>query len=178
MLNGDVSVADLGPLDLTLCAALVRALAIRGQAGPTDLGALTQADPVAGRPLRITCEAAQPDPAAKEAAWLAALDERAPQWLARANAEGIWIAGQESLLTRFRERYFTEALPALSARDAQGERLARRLADVLFPVTLDEETTIRAVQAALDGHGLTDRLRTILRTQEAELRTAAEVRQE
>ena len=42
------------------------------------------------------------------------------------------------MLTRYRERYFAEALPALSARDARGERLARRLADLLFPVTLDE----------------------------------------
>ena len=131
---------------------------------------------MAGRPLRITCEAARPDPAAKEAAWAGALDERAPQWLARAHAEGIWIAGQESLLTRYRERYFAEALPALNARDARGERLARRLADLLFPVTLDEETTVKAVRAALDRDGLTDRLRAILRTQEAELRTAAEVR--
>jgi aminopeptidase N len=176
LLDGDDSVAALGPIDLTLRAALVRALAIRGLAEPADLDGLTQADPVAGRPLRITCAAARPDPAAKEAAWAGALDERAPQWLARAHAEGIWIAGQESLLTRYRERYFAEALPALNARDARGERLARRLADLLFPVTLDEETTVKAVRAALDRDDLTDRLRAILRTQEAELRTAAEVR--
>ena len=174
--DGDASVADVGPADLTLRAALVKALAMRGLASPADLAALTDADPVAGRPLRTTCEAARPDPAAKEAAWAAALDERTPQWLARAQAEGIWVAGQESLLTRYRDRYFTEALPALSARDARGERLARRLADLLFPVTLDQRPTIAAVRAALDGGGLTDRLRTILQTQEAELRTAAEVR--
>ena len=33
-----------------------------------------------------------------------------------------------------------------------------------------------AVQTAIEADGLTDRLRTILQTQEAELRTAAEVR--
>ena len=164
------------PADLTLRAALVRALAIRDLAGPADLASLTDADPVAGRPLRTTCEAARPDPAAKETAWTAALDERAPQWLARAHAEGIWIAGQESVLERYRERYFREALPAISARDARGERLARRLADLLFPVTLDEESTMKAVHTAIEADGLTDRLRTILQTQEAELRTAAEVR--
>ena len=176
LVDGGASTAAVGPLDLTLRAELVKTLAIVGLASPADLASLTEPDPVAGRPLRVTCEAARPDPAAKEAAWVAALDERNPQWLARAHAEGIWVAGQESLLTRYRERYFTEALPALSARDARGERLARRLADLLFPVTLDEETTIKAVRAALQGDGLTDRLRTILRTQEAELRTAAEVR--
>ena len=66
------------PIDLTLRAALVRALAIRDLASPADLASLTDADPVAGRPLRTTCEAARPDPAAKEAAWTAALDERTP----------------------------------------------------------------------------------------------------
>jgi len=176
LVDGGVSAADIGAVDLTLRAALVRALAIRGLAGPADLAALTEADPVAGQPLRTRCEATRPDPAAKEAAWIAALDERTPQWLARAHAEGIWIAGQEPLLTRYLDRYFTEALPALSARDARGDRLAPRLADLLFPVTLDEEATVTAVRAALDGDGLTDRLRTILRTQEAELRTAADVR--
>jgi aminopeptidase N len=170
------SIGDVGPVDLTLRAALVRALAIRDLAGPADLASLTDADPVAGRPLRTTCEGARPDPAAKEAAWTAALDERAPQWLARAHAEGIWIAGQESVLERYRERYFGEALPALSARDARGERLAARLADLLFPVTLDEESTMKAVQTAIAADGLTDRLRTILQTHQAELRTAAEVR--
>jgi aminopeptidase N len=163
-------------VDLTLRAALVKALAIRDLASPADLASLTDADPVAGRPLRTTCEAARPDPAAKEAAWTAALDERAPQWLARAQAEGIWIAGQESLLAGYRDRYFSAALPALSARDARGERLARRLADLLFPVTLDEESTMKAVRTAIEGDGLTDPLRAILQIQEAELRTAAEVR--
>jgi aminopeptidase N len=164
------------PIDLTLRAALVRALAIRDLASPADLASLTDADPVACRPLRTTCEAARPDPAAKEAAWTATLDEQAPQWLARAHAAGIWIAGQESVLDRYRDRYFRQALPALSARDARGDRLARRLADVLFPVTLDEEPTMTAVQTAIEADGLTARLRAILQTQEAELRTAAKVR--
>jgi aminopeptidase N len=184
LLDGDASIAaapgDLPPgapmVDLALRAALVRALAIRDRPGPADLASLTDADPVAGRPLRAACEAARPDPAAKQTAWAAALDERTAQRLARAHAEGIWIAGQEALLTGYRDRYFTEALPALSARDARGDRLAGRLADLLFPVTLDEETTMRSVRAALDGDGLTGRLRAILQTQDAELRTAAEVR--
>ena len=177
LLDRDGSIVDVGPIDLTLRAALVRALAIRDLASPADLASLTDADPVAGRPLRVTCEAARPDPPAKEEAWAAALDGRTPPWLARAHAEGIWIAGQESVLERYRERYFGEALPALSARDARGERLARRLADLLFPVTLDEESTLKALQTAIEADGLTDRLRAMLQTQEAELRTAAEVRQ-
>ena len=70
--------APAAPIDLTLRAALVRALAIRDLASPADLASLTDADPVAGRPRRTTCQAARPDPAAKEAAWTATLDEQAP----------------------------------------------------------------------------------------------------
>ena len=98
-----------------------------------------------------------------------------PQSLARAHAEGIWIAGEEPLLTRYRQRYFTEALPALSVRDARGERLARRLADLLFPVTSTRGRRPGRPGGARAG-GLTGRLRTILQAQEAEFRTAAEVR--
>jgi aminopeptidase N len=162
--------------DLTLRAALVKALAIRDRATPADLAALTSADPVAGRPLQATCEAARPDQAAKEAAWTAALDQDTPQFLARAHADGIWIAGQEHLLAGYRDRYFTEALPVLSASDARGERRARRLAGMLFPVTFDDETTLAAVRTALDAGAVTHRLRAVLQEQEAELRTALTVK--
>ena len=161
--------------DLTLRAALVKALAIRDRATPADLAALTAADPVAGRPLQATCEAARPDQAAKEAAWTAALGQGTPQFLARAHADGIWIAGQEHLLAGYRDRYFTEALPVLSASDARGERSARRLAGMLFPVTFDDETTLAAVRTALDEGAVTRRLRAVLQEQEAELRTAVTV---
>jgi aminopeptidase N len=131
---------------------------------------------VAGEPLRATCAAARPDPAAKEAAWAAALDQRTPLRLARAHADGIWVTGQEQLLAGYRDRYFTEALPALSESDGRGERRAPRLAGTLFPVTLDDEATLASVAAALDGDGLSGRVRAVLREQEAELRTAIAVK--
>jgi aminopeptidase N len=162
--------------DLTLRAALVKALAIRDLASPADLAALTAADPVAGQPLRATCAAARPDSAAKEAAWSAALDERTPQFLARAHADGIWIPGQERFMAGYRDRYFTEALPALSDSDARGERRARRLAGLLFPVTFDDEDTLASVRTALDEAYLTGPVRAVLLDQEAELRTAVRVK--
>ncbi len=167
--------AALVAADLPLRAALVRALASRGSATPADLAALAEADPVAGRAHAAACAAARPDPAAKETAWRAALDETAPQYLARAAAAGFWIAGQEHLTAGYRDRYFTEALPALSALDARGDRRAPRLAGLLFPVTFGDETTLASVTAALDGDAVTGRIRTVLREQEAELRTAIAV---
>jgi aminopeptidase N len=162
--------------DLTLRAALVRALASRGRATPADLAALAGADPVAGQAHLAVSLAASPDPAAKEAAWHAALDAGTPQFLARAHAEGFWVAGQEQLTAGYRDRYFAEALAVLSAGDARGDRRAPRLAGLLFPVTHDDETTLGSVSAALDGGTLTGRLRAVLQEQEAELRTAIAIK--
>ena len=166
---------------LTLRATLVRALASHGLASQADLAALVAADPVAGQPLRASCEAARPDPAAKETAWIAALSEQTPQRLARAHAKGIWVPGQEPLLTSYRGRYFSAALPALSERDARGDRSARQLAAALFPVTLDERATLAAAGAVLHrgsqpGGQLTGGIRAVLLEQEAELQTTAAVR--
>ena len=141
--------------DLALRGALVLALAARGRARPADLDGLTAADPVAGEPLRAACTAAQPEPAAKQAAWATALDPHSPQRLARACAESFWVPGQEDLLDQYRDRYFAEALPALSAADARGERRAPRLARLLFPGLLGDPGTLAAARAALDAGGLT-----------------------
>ena len=169
-------IAALVASDLPLRAMLVKALAGRGRATPADLAALTDADPVAGQAHAATCAAARLDPAAKEAAWRAALDSGTPQFLARAHAEGIWVAGQEDLMAGFGERYFAEALPVLSARDTSGDRRASRLASLLFPVTLDHAATLASASAALDSRILTSRIRAVLQEQEAELRTAITIK--
>jgi len=161
--------------DLDLRGRILASLSARGLAADADLAAYVADDPAAGDIKAATWRAMRPDGQSKHAAWAAALAADQSPRLARANAEGIWVAGQEDLMSEYRDRYFAEALPALSARDARGERLARRLADLLFPVTLDPEATIEAVQAALGRDDLTDRIRTILRDQQAELRTAADL---
>jgi aminopeptidase N len=165
-----------GRVDLALRGALVLALATRGRARPADLDGLTAADPVAGEPLRAACAAAEPEPAAKQAAWAVALDPRTPQRLARVSAENFWVPGQEELLAPYRDRYFTEALPALNAADARGERRAARLGRLLFPGLLDDPGPRAAARAALDAGGLTARIRTVLLDEEAELRVVAAVR--
>ncbi len=179
--------AELGALadvaaDLTVRAALVRALATRGLAEDSDLDALTAADRVSGEALRATAAAGCPDPEAKENAWIAALARDTSQRMGRAHAEGFWVPGQEQLLVGYRDRYFTEALPELNARDAadaRGDRVARRLALLLYPAMFPDEVTLAATSAAINRSGtgsMTRRVRTILLEQEAELHTAIAIR--
>jgi hypothetical protein len=87
----------------------------------------------------------QPDLAAKEVAWAVALSSGEPARIAQACAAGIWVPGQEELMTGYRDRYFTEALPALVTRE---QRPKSRLSRPLFPATLVSETTIEAANAA------------------------------
>jgi len=109
-----------------------------------DIDALPRFDPVAGEVNRATCLAMQPDLAAKEAAWTVALSPGEPARIAQACAAGIWVAGQEELMTGYRDRYFTEALPALAARK---QRPKARLSRLLFPATLVSEAAIEAANA-------------------------------
>jgi aminopeptidase N len=120
-------------------------LAARGLARGADIDALPRLDPVTGEVSRATCLARQPDLAAKEAAWAAALSSGEPLRIAQACAAGIWVPGQEELMAGYRDRYVAEALPALAAR---GSRARSRLSHQLFPATLISEATIEAADAA------------------------------
>ena len=94
---------------------------------------------------RATCLAMQPDLTAKEAAWTVALSPGEPARIAQACAAGIWVPGQQELMAGYRDRYFTEALPALAARK---QRPKAQLSRLLFPATLVSEATIEAANAA------------------------------
>jgi hypothetical protein len=54
----------------------------------------------------------QPDLAAKEAAWAVPLSPGEPARIAQPCAAGIRVPGQEKLMAGYRDRYFTEVLPA------------------------------------------------------------------
>ncbi|HEU5417969.1 MAG TPA: M1 family aminopeptidase [Streptosporangiaceae bacterium] len=132
-------------IDAELRARILFTLAARGLARRQDIDALPTLDPVTGEIHRATCLAMQPDLAAKEAAWAAALSSGEPLRIAQACAAGIWVPGQEELMAGYRDRYFTEALPALATRKPWPmSRLSRQL----FPVTLVSEATIEAANAA------------------------------
>jgi hypothetical protein len=80
------------------------------------------------------------------AGWAVALSGSEPTRMAQACATGIWVPGQEELMTGYRDRYFTEALPALVTRKLAWSK--SRLGSVLFPATLVSEATIEAADAA------------------------------
>ena len=158
---------------------LLRTLAARGLASDDDLEDLVAADPVAGEQNRATCRALRPDAAAKQAAWAAALAAEADWRMAVAAARGIWVPGQEAELGRawlatYRDRYFTEALPALDGREVH---VMRQLARALYPATLAEPETLAATAAALERGGqLSPGLRLVLLEQEAILRSVLAAR--
>jgi hypothetical protein len=87
----------------------------------------------------------RPDLAAKEAAWSVALSSGEPARIAQACAAGIWVPGQEELMAGYRDRYFTQVLPALVTKTLRSKS---RLSRLLFPVTLISEATIEAAEAA------------------------------
>jgi aminopeptidase N len=132
-------------IDAELRARIMFTLAARGLARGEDIDALPRLDPVTGEVNRATCLAMQPDLAAKEAAWAVALSSGEPARIAQACAAGIWVPGQEELMAGYRDRYFTEVLPALVLRE---QRSKSRLSRLLFPVTLVSEATIVAANAA------------------------------
>jgi aminopeptidase N len=168
---------DLLPDGLSLTADLrariLFTLSARGLADDSSLDELAAADPVAGEQHRATCRAMRPHPADKEAAWRAALADDQDLRMAEAHARGVWVAGQEDLMAGYRDRYFTEALPALADREP---RATRRLARLLYPATLVSPATLAATDAALAARPPSGQLRVIVREQQAIVRSALAAR--
>jgi aminopeptidase N len=125
---------------------ILATLSASGLATDEDLDAFAAADPASGAAARATCHALRPDPAAKDAAWAAALAGDRSRRMTLAHARGIWVPGQERILAPYRDRYFAEVLPAVSGRDVS---VAGQLARLLYPATLADPETIAATDAAL-----------------------------
>jgi aminopeptidase N len=137
-------------VDLELRAKMLATLSAHGQATDEDLAVYAADDPVAGDIVRATCSARHPSTAAKQAAWASALADEQPPRLALAYAEGFWVPGQEDLVEGFRDRYFSEALPALRRPGRLGGSTIQRLARALYPATLADKATLAATDAELD----------------------------
>ena len=150
--------------DTELRGHILATLSVSGLATDDDLDAFAAADPAGGAAARATCRALRPDPAAKHAAWAAALAGDQSRPMALAHARGIWAPGQERILAPYRDRYFAEVLPAVSGREVS---VAGRLARLLYPATLADPETIAATDAALDAGGLSGPLRKALLEQRA-----------
>jgi aminopeptidase N len=153
-----------GPADLDLRRQILATLSARGLAADEDLDALVADDPVLGLTHAATCRALRPDPAAKDAAWTAALAADQGAQLALAHARGIWAPGQEAILAAYRERYFAEALGAVAPLEPT---LTLRLTRLLYPLTLADPATVAATDAALRRPGIGEPVRLVLREQRA-----------
>jgi aminopeptidase N len=160
-------------VDADLRGRILMTLSARGLASDDDLDALAGSDPVGGAVNRATCSATRPDAAAKEVAWRAALAAETDWRMAAAYARGVWVPGQETLMAGYRDRYFSEALPALEGRDL---RVMRHLAEPLYPATLAEPDTLAATRAALEQGSLGHALRVIVTDQEAMMRSVLTAR--
>jgi aminopeptidase N len=160
----EASLPDGVAADLELRGQILATLSARGLTTDEDLDAFAATDPVAGEARRATCRALRPDPAAKESAWKAALAEGQSRRMALAHARGIWVAGQDEFLAPYRQRYFTEVLPAVAGHEVSA---AGRLARLLYPATLADSATIAATDAALARGDLGEPLRAVLLEQRA-----------
>jgi aminopeptidase N len=157
------------PLSLELHRRILATLSAAGLASDEELDAYAASDPAGGLAHRASCRAMRPDRAAKQAAWTAALAPDQPLYLTAAHASGIWVPGQETLLTSFRDRYFAEVLPtAITRPDRTGLRLGR----LLFPATLADSATIAATEATLASGALAGPYHQMLTEQLTDLRRA------
>ncbi|HEY1616588.1 MAG TPA: ERAP1-like C-terminal domain-containing protein, partial [Streptosporangiaceae bacterium] len=119
-------------VDAGLRWALLRRLCATGRADDGRIAAELVRDPTdAGRRHAMSCRAAIPDAAHKQAAWalLTQTDELGVQGVSEV-AQGFALPEHASLLGAYTERYF-EVLPGLWA--SRGEHFRNTLALALFP---------------------------------------------
>jgi aminopeptidase N len=106
LLDGSVVIDGLA-VDTDLRWTLLYRLVSRGVAGQDAIDAEHDRDRTdAGERHAMNCEAAIPDPAAKEAAWNRILSGELPNASFRAMLDGFGSADQEDLLAPFAPRYF------------------------------------------------------------------------
>ena len=118
-----------------------------GRLDRAELDALTREDPDPDSWVRaLAAQAAQADPAAKDAAWRAGMEDRTvPMGSLSELASAFWQPSQREVLAPFADRY-VEVLPELSRT---GMLYAMSTSSFMFPVVgSDEAGLARAVEAA------------------------------
>jgi aminopeptidase N len=112
LLDGSGQIDGLA-VDTELRWQLLRRLASRGAAGEAEIEAELARDATdAGARHAATCQAAIPEPAAKEAAWQRIVSGTLPNALFRATLDGFADPDQLDLLRPYQERYF-EVVPGI-----------------------------------------------------------------
>jgi aminopeptidase N len=118
LLSGTVPFEGL-VVDTELRWLIVRALASAGAVGEEAIAAEAERDPTdRGARHASAARAARPDPAAKEEAWRAVVEDTSlPLAMAAEIMGGFQQFGQEDLLSTYVERYFDSLAPAWESRD-------------------------------------------------------------
>ncbi len=160
VLAGETEFAGLA-LDTDLRWSLLSRLAAHGRVGTAEIDAELERDnTAAGRRHAAAVRAALPDPAAKERAWAAVMENDDTH-----NAELSAIIGgfqqpnQLALLANFRQRYFDELADVW--RDRTGDT-ARTIAEGMFPFQLIDQSTVDMVDNYLETSKPPSGLRRIL----------------
>ncbi|HYU58320.1 MAG TPA: ERAP1-like C-terminal domain-containing protein, partial [Actinomycetota bacterium] len=146
LLDGTESVEGL-EVDIDLRWHIVRSLAAAGAADEELIAAEERRDPTdEGARNAAAARAAQPEPAAKEAAWARAFDAAASFSEVVDVLAGFQRAGQEELLRPYRERYFETLGEVWAERDIQ---VALMLGVRAYPHNVVEPETMAATEAYL-----------------------------
>ena len=141
LLDGTTTPEGLA-VDDELRWAVVRTLSALGAIGPSDIDTELERDPsAAGQRYAVTARALQPDPAAKERAWVAAVDDDTlPNAMQEAYIAGFAPASQGRLVAPYATRYFAEVRGVWDRRTSE---LAQNVVVGLFPTwtsTIDQST--------------------------------------
>jgi aminopeptidase N len=159
LLDGTAVIGGLA-VDTDLRWQLLRRLVSRGQAGQDAIDAEHDRDrPDAGDRHALSCEAAMPDPAAKEAAWAQIVSGELPNAAFRAALGGFYSADQEELLARYASRFFDVVGDVW--RDWGGD-MAQFFAEYAYPTTVVTQEAVDAAARYLEQASLSPALRRLL----------------
>ena len=146
--------------DLDLRWRTLTRLAALGRFDRPEVDALLERDPDPDAWVRgLGVEAAQPEPAAKEMAWLAAVDERrVPSGSLGGLAAAFWQPGQREVLAPYVDR-FTQALPDIGRT---GMVVAITVTSSMFPVVGPDRAGLTRLTEAASSDEVTPLVRRIV----------------
>ncbi|MGA8255656.1 MAG: ERAP1-like C-terminal domain-containing protein [Nocardioides sp.] len=132
ILDGDLVIDGLA-VDMDLRWTLIAGLAAAGRAGDRIRLAEAADNTISGKERAAAARAAQPDVAAKEAAWTAAMSATTPNETARSISTQFQVSDQQEVLAPFVERYL-EAVG--TAWETLGSHKAAVALQGLFPMPM------------------------------------------
>ncbi|WP_406000857.1 aminopeptidase N [Streptomyces sp. NBC_00829] len=150
LLDGTAKIDGLD-VDQELRWAFVEPLASHGVADEAFIAAeLSRDDTASGKRHQVRCLAARPSAAVKDQAWAAVVEsDSLSNALVEATISGFVQPGQRELLAPYASRYFDAIERVWEERSIQ---IAMDVVRGLFPGLQDDEATLAATDAWLEGH--------------------------